>query len=332
MSTRSTTGMAALFVLALALVAGACVESPAKYDAASKTTSATSPAHTTATGAPRNDTVSIKVLETAITKTKTVSSGHFTVGGGGDFSGGSETESEEDKKFMREHAKPGSPDVGVKGVFDHSHAHARAQVDLAGGFGMKTLVVDDGHSYVEVPKPTDAAKPWAEVPAKSVKGLNAMLLSGIDPTDPMSILEHLKFVGSTAKVLGPEKLDGTAVVRYEAHIDLNVLINALQVQDPSSGLPKLHSDSAEASNVPVDLWIDAAGRIRRVWYAASYDTKGWYRETSPSGQVTTSAIPGHSDVAFDLSVTHPGEPVSITLPPPSKVAAPSAGGIGLPTS
>lgn len=322
MRMRTPIAMLALVVLTLAGVATACVESPAKYDASTATTWPTSRATTTTTRAPRSDTVSTAVLEEAIAKTKSLTTGHFTVGG--EFSGGFGPESEEDKKFMQEHAKPGSPDDGVKGVFDR--AHARARVDLGGGLlEMKSLVVEGGHYYVELQKPPNPSAPWAEVPAKSIKGLDATLLASVDPADPMSILQHLEFVGSTAKVLEAEKLDGTPVVRYEAHIDLNVLINALQVQDPSSGLPDLHSDSAGARNVPVDLWLDKAGRVVRVWYAASYATKGSSRETSPSGQVTTGTVQGHNAVAFDLSVTHLEEPVSITVPAPGEVAPSESG-------
>ena len=108
---------------------------------------------------------------------------------------------------------------------------------------------------------------------------------------------------------------GVPVVMYRANFDLNVLNKATR---GSGGLPAgttvVAGTSAAAADVPVDVWVDAEGRVRRIWFVASYDQSDTLSYRSSPGHTQTTVSISHNDIEKDLWLTHLGEPVVITVP------------------
>jgi len=263
--------------------------------------------------------VSITVLMNAIAATQSTPSGRFVVAE--DFSGSSDPGPTDDQ-FMKDHSKPG-PLASPNGQFDHEHG--LASVDIH-SLGIQKLIVEGGHYYALEPGSPRTPTPWRELPAKSVRALKAVLFAGADPADPMAILRNLKLKGPSATVLGTSEIAGTPVVQYQGHTDLNVWNAATRLPNSSAGTAITYGTSPEATDVPVDLWIDGAGRVRRVWFAASFNQPSTLTYHPTPGQTQTTNSNGHLDLEFDLSLTHLGEPVSITPPAPNQVAPPTSGG------
>lgn len=344
MRTRPMTGKAALVVLVLACAATACVESPGKYDSAGKTASATSVAHTKSTPAPGPDTVSIKVLEEAITKTKSVTTGHFStvtdaefaLGAGLGFSCTSgekscvpETSSEPTTTvaddWMQKHHPPVTPGKTATGAFDRTHDRASLDIEF---LVMDSVVMDGEHAYVHMTKGPPKSAPWVEMSTDELKKTTKLLLGSVNPTDPMDVLQDVKFVEPTATVVGSDRLEGTPVVHYKTFMNLSAFNAARRAPDLSSSFTDEKIESPGADAVPVELWIDKSGLVRRIWYAASFDSSMTYRQKSqPDAPLQTST--SHNDIAFDLSLTHPDEPVKITVPKPSQVSPLPPGGFKL---
>ena len=192
---------------------------------------------------------------------------------------------------------------------------------------MKTILVENGKYYVELQKPLDKAKPWQEMTSDTYKSVSNLFIGNIDLTDPMDILQYVTFVGSTASVVGSAQLGGTAVLQYEAHMDLNAMHAARRKPNSTPDITVLKTESPQGDDIPVDLWVDEAGRVRRIWFTASYDVKMTYRDGADTNHAKPHTSTSHSDVAFDLSLTHFDEPVSITVPPADQVAPPITGNV-----
>jgi hypothetical protein len=253
-------------------------------------------------------TASVAVLTRAIATTQSVPSGHFTVNSA--FYGGTEPDSTDD--FMNAHAQPGAIE-GTTGVFEHAHHRASVTTDA---FGLKGLVVDGTHAYAKVETPTKTTQ-WHEIPAHSVTSGLRLVLAGVDPTDPAAMLRRLALVGTKAKVIATDDVAGTPTVEYQAHADLNVW-NAANPSSLPAGMTIVRGRGS-ATNVRVDLWVDAAGRVRRLWFVASYHQSDTLTYNERPGQTKTTVSTSYSEVMFDLALTHLGEPVVIKDPSPDEV-------------
>jgi hypothetical protein len=75
------------------------------------------------------------------------------------------------------------------------------------------------------------------------------------------MLRFLKAVGSS-HVVGSEPVRGTPTTHYSASIDLGRAADTLGDQKTAAALKQLYASSG-ATTMPVDVWIDRAGRVRR---------------------------------------------------------------------
>ena len=325
--------------LVVALVVGsaaACGDSSGPNAANTSSTTQDQGAHptskSTTAAAPKGETASIKVLEKAIAETQLLTTGHFNFGGEVESESGSGSAAESEPEttvvddFMDRYGTPGAPGKGsTNGVFDR--VHKRARVDLGKLaeqlLGIASIVVDGDDAYVGAVVPTDVAPRWWESSLEKMRSDTRLVLGGVNPADPMDLLQDVKFVGATATVVGSGQLDGSPVVQYEARMNLNALDDAQPSQDSTVTIVKRESPAAD--DVPVNLWIDEKGRVLRFWYAASYDVTTTFRMTRQPDMAPQTST-GHTSVMFDLSVSKLGEPVSIDVPSRDQVAPPMTSG------
>jgi hypothetical protein len=106
-------------------------------------------------------------------------------------------------------------------------------------------------------------------------GLNLERLAG-GQSNPAQFLEYLKASGGTVSVTGHELVRGVATTRYRGAIDLRKAAEVV----PSSDRGRLRASLAKLaaqtgiSSLPVEVWVDARGLVRRISLELSIPASG----------------------------------------------------------
>lgn len=132
-----------------------------------------------------------------------------------------------------------------------------------------------------------AGKAWVSVNLQKAGRAAGIDFSSFSAATPGQTLAQLKATSKVQK-LGSATVDGVKTTHYRATIDPNKVAGG-----------KTFEERTHARYQPIDVWIDGDGLVRRM--RIGYDT----------------AKLGRSEMTMDLSKF--GEPVSVTIPPPSVV-------------
>lgn len=176
----------------------------------------------------------------------------------------------------------------------------------------KIDAVQDGKvTYVRFPavsKSLPAGKTWIRADGQSLKvdGFDVGGLERSARTDPRQLLEVLKAAGGEVETVGAESLRGTDTTHYRATIDPNVVAKLGVGTNPS--LTPL-TEQAHVSTVPVDVWLDGSGLVRKL-------------TLSLSATEAQSAGSGRASMSFEL--WDYGETVDVAVPPADEVVDASA--------
>jgi len=170
------------------------------------------------------------------------------------------------------------------------------------------LVQDGEATYVRAPVlagrlPT--GKSWVRserVSGSALPGLDLGQLEQLAGGDPRTLLEALEAVSGRVEVVGVEELRGVAVTHYRATIDAAAAASGDGARAPLAG--ELLEQAGLAS-LPLDVWLDGAGLVRKLALVA--------RETRPG-----TAERAQAAITFEL--WDYGEDVEIELPPAVQVA------------
>jgi hypothetical protein len=184
--------------------------------------------------------------------------------------------------------------------------------------GWKIEVVQDGDvGYMRFPALDDQlpeGKSWIRA-----DGTDASARGGIDleefedfaKTDPRALLDALRAVTSDIDVVGTEQLRGVETTHYRAVVD-PVELGKLAPSGTQQSSPSLVDQITEQSGlgpVPVDVWIDETGLVRKL---------------SMAFEATEAATTQSSEVSMAFELWDYGETVGIDLPPADQVAEASA--------
>ena len=176
------------------------------------------------------------------------------------------------------------------------------------------LVQDGDVGYVRLPAIADRlpeGKTWVRATADAVKasGFDFTELDSLAQNDPRDALEALRAVSGDVETVGTAELHGVETTHYRAHLDPDDLARQANERkaDAASLFDRLSAQSG-VTDVPLDVWIDADGLVRKL----SLDLD------APDTTVQT----GHVSLAFEL--WDYGEQVEIEVPPASQVADASA--------
>jgi hypothetical protein len=131
--------------------------------------------------------------------------------------------------------------------------------------------------------------------AKS-NGVDLKGLSQPSQGNPADMLQALKAVGSSRKV-GSENLNGVATTHYRATIDPKKALDRIPDKQSAGALEQMLSSSG-LSAIPIDVWIDSAGRVRRE--SMKFSANG-------------------TSMDMTISFTRFGVPVDTTPPPDDQV-------------
>ncbi len=241
-------------------------------------------------------------------------------------------------ELTMEMAFPGAPKpfaLGAEGAFDSVGERAQMTVDLsslasmlesfgdalggnmAGGTGSPDdwkldLIMDGDVVYAKVPPFASAQVPggksWikGDLQTLSRAGGDAVDLGSLGGSDPRDVLEVLKAVSGTIETVGRESQRGVDTTHYRATLDLAALMRLGAGKQAAAALGDLDQllEQSGLTSIPIDVWVDDDGLLRRMDLAFSM---------SQPGQ-------GEASASITLELFDYDEPVSIELPPPADVA------------
>lgn len=172
--------------------------------------------------------------------------------------------------------------------------------------------IQDGDTlYVRFPlmaKELPAGKSWIKGDAKE---LAAQSGSGLDQlgsfagTDPRDTFAYLKAVSGSIETVGGETVRGTDTTHYRATIDV-AKVTAMLPAEQRQGLGSLDALFGQAglSAIPLDVWLDAEQRVRKLELA--------FELTEPGSDQQARA-------SITIELYDYGEPLDVSLPPASEV-------------
>jgi hypothetical protein len=217
--------------------------------------------------------------------------------------------------------------INVDGGFDFDTRRAALNID-GSQFGAPELgklqaIVDyDGGLvvYMKLPGALSAdlgGKQWAKVDAAAIlrqAGIDVdlgSLLQG-QSNDPTQGLGMVRGADDVVKI-GADTIRGVQTTHYQLNVDLDKAIAGAPTPEAHDAMQKL-SNLYTVRKLPVDIWLDDQGRVRR------------FQESLNSGMIRlpnellTKGDPfaGHVTLTYDLYDF--GRPVDVTLPPASETA------------
>ena len=138
---------------------------------------------------------------------------------------------------------------------------------------------------------------------------------GVGTTDnPAQQLGYLEAISDTTREVGPEQIDGVDTTHYAGAVDLDKVPAA---DDPSTK-PAVDRLKAQlgSSLLPVDVWVDGDGKLRRVGQTVTVKPTQGEPAGSPASTTTTitfsdvgsapAVVPPPADQVTDLSSLLPG--------------------------
>lgn len=190
------------------------------------------------------------------------------------------------------------PSLGpVRVVFTGGTLNAQLPPAAAGAIG----AVSGGKSWVSV-----------DVNRLAQSGYGAPLGAlGVGTTEnPAQQLGYLKAISDTTREVGPERIEGVDTTHYAGAVDLDQVPGA---DDPSTR-PAIDRLKAQLGSplLPVDVWVDGDGRLRRVGQTVTVPTRPGEPAGAPASTTTTITF---SDV---------GSAPAVVAPPPDQVTDISA--------
>ena len=161
-------------------------------------------------------------------------------------------------------------------------ASAKDAPNLGDPAGWKIEVVQDGTvGYVRFPavsRRLPAGTSWIRADEKGVEvdGLELTQLEQSARTDPRELLDVLRAAAGEVETVGTEELRGTETAHYRATVDpaeYEKLVSAASLGE-SPALARQFVSQAGAGPIPVDVWLDGDGLVRRLSLSSSATKPG----------------------------------------------------------
>jgi hypothetical protein len=129
---------------------------------------------------------------------------------------------------------------------------------------------------------------------------------GAQPTDFTQYLDQLRDVSRGVEEVGTEEIDGVSTTRYRAEIDLDKAYDA--VPEQLRELVGNQRDALRGAHVPVDVWLDDDGLLRRMEYRFDAGSLG-----VPDGDASMTMTMNLSDFGVDVDVQAPPESETLDM-------------------
>jgi hypothetical protein len=177
-------------------------------------------------------------------------------------------------------------------------------------------VIDGTAVYEHIPQLASAAggKTWLKIDFKTVgqlagvPGLSSVAQS--QPSDPTQALDYLRGASSRITTVGHAAVRGVPTTKYRVTVDLNRAAASLG-PDRRAVLRQLIDQLGLKPAFPVEVWVDAQGRVRRMHLVLDYSPP------NPPPNVARGSLPSSVDLTMELFDF--GTPVTAQAPPADQV-------------
>jgi hypothetical protein len=204
----------------------------------------------------------------------------------------------------------GQQRFGGQGTFDFARRAGRMTLRLiegeSAGFGQATAVFVDSTVYYQLPVGALAGdKRWIQLDLQNVADASALdfgpLVQG-SQADPTQYLLWLSALGPGITKIGEEEVRGVPTSRYRAAVDLSLLEQEAPPGKEAEWAAYVQTlrDRLGLAFIPVEVWIDEEGLIRRFNHEYGFSAEG-----------TTAVV---TTELFDFGI-----PVNVSAPSPDQV-------------
>lgn len=152
----------------------------------------------------------------------------------------------------------------------------------------------------------DATKTWLRTDRRrtDVGGLSSLLTRG-GHGEPVQAWAHLRGLGAPVEVVGPEQVAGVPTVHYRATLRIDRVLTG---ENAGKSGVRQSMESSHLDGSRFDVWLDAAGRLRKIVPPKSPGEQGVVTMFTAFGVPVTVVEPAAAD-SVDLLVgdaTAPG--------------------------
>jgi hypothetical protein len=208
--------------------------------------------------------------------------------------------------------------VTVAGVGDLSSGDGRLTVDAPPPLGSAEVLHVGDDLWVSAPALVGdmlGSDTWLHADAATLaEALGETGMTGFDLSfalDPVKAVDYVRSVSGDVTEVGTETVQGEETTHYSTHLDPAKLADL--AGDDASRDALDQAVTAVNQEIPVDLWIDDAGRLRKVTVSVDLDLL-----QLPEGTDTRGAtLEGPLTATFELSDF--GTPLDTTPPPADQV-------------
>jgi hypothetical protein len=187
-----------------------------------------------------------------------------------------------------------TPDITGDGIENFVLQQADLNATVAGQ--SVEVVVDSGVIYEKAPTLAGlTGKPWLKIDLNElgklvgVSGLGNLLQS--QSNDPSQGLKYLSGVSGPIVTVGHEKVRGVSTTHYRLTVDLSLAASRLPSGQQSTIQQIINVMGVHT--MPVEVWIDGQGRVRRVHYTYDYGAAKF-----PG--VPAGALPKSADITVEF--------------------------------
>lgn len=172
--------------------------------------------------------------------------------------------------------------ITANGSFDERAHTGQMTMDLSGvpgfsslagpGEGTVQMVMLYPDVYMHMPflaGKLPEGKTWMKLDitkAAAAAGVSSSF-SSFDQSDPTQFLEYLRGSAGGVVSLGRETVEGVSTTHYHGELELSRILANIPSSEQGaakSALEKLGSAGVGVGGIPVEVWIDAQGRVRRI--------------------------------------------------------------------
>jgi hypothetical protein len=227
---------------------------------------------------------------------------------------------------------PGAFSLTSEGAIDFASGDSQFTMDLGGptasmlGGGLEVRSVN-GVVYMKLPASLGGlfgggGGEWISVDTAKLSGSSP--LAGVGQGNPTQILAALQQVSDDVKEVGTETVRGTETTHYVATLDFAKAIDNAEV--PASLRGKAKGLFKGTAPVPVDVYLDNEGRLRRMTMDVDL---GSFMGGAVGASGASGADLSLPKVTIALDLYDFGAPVHVQAPPADQIVElPSLGGLG----
>jgi len=217
--------------------------------------------------------------------------------------------------------------ISASGYFDEKARSGEMTMDLAGVPGLSALPGGAGNGqiqmvflypviYMNMPflaGKLPEGKTWMKLDiskAASAAGIGTSSLSSLEQSDPTKFLDYLRSSSGGVVSLGGATVDGVQTTHYSATLQLSHILASLPGSEQAAAKAALEK-LGTAGAIPVEVWVDAQSRVRRMQMAFS-------------GLGASAGAAAGASLSITIDFTSYGPVPPVVAPPASEVFDASA--------